>query len=347
MSKWLNTSLNKHVGHILINRPEVLNAMNHQMNLELLYFLEAQEKNDACHAYLIEGVGEKAFCAGGDIRALYDYLNSPHQEVNDLLTHFFVQEYRLNQIIHDLTKPYIAILDGYVMGGGAGISINGSHPIATDKTLFSMPENKIGHFPDVGATYFFQRCPKGLGLYLALTGETLNGHEMVYANLAKAFVSSQDLDAFKQDIFDGKLIDQLLDQYDAYDETQIDWDKMAWIAKHFESPDSFETLMSRLEKDDTPYALQFWERFSKLSLLSVYLTFNKFYKNENKTLKKALEDDLFYAINITRVGDFKEGVRALIVDKDGAPDFLYKKISELEKNFIDINFKLVYDECTV
>ncbi len=211
MSKWLNTSLHNNIGQILINRPEALNAMAHQMNLELLYFLEREEQNDECHAYIIEGAGDKAFCAGGDIRALYNYLKSPHKEVNDLVQHFFAHEYRLNYDISQLKKPYISILDGYVMGGGVGVSIHGSHPIATDSTIFAMPENKIGLIPDVGAMNFFQKCPKGLGLYLALTGDRLNGHELVYAKLAKAFIPKADIPSFKSDIFSGKAVDAAID----------------------------------------------------------------------------------------------------------------------------------------
>lgn len=347
MSKWLNTQLNNNIAQILINRPEALNAMNHAMNLELLYFLEAQEHNDDCHAYLIEGAGEKAFCAGGDIRALHKYLKSRYPEMRDIAQHFFVHEYRLNLLISQLKKPYIAILDGYTMGGGAGISINGSHPIATDTTRFAMPENKIGLFPDVGATHFLQRCPNGLGLYLAISGESLSGHEMVYANLAKAFVRQADLENFKADIINGKNIDDLIKTYQAYDASQIDDAKMIWIKTHFESPESLEALISGIEADASPYAKDFLQAFHKVSLLSASLTFDKFYAQENKILKKTLEHDLFYAINIIKEGDFIEGVRALLVDKSNDPKFLFKKISDLPKNFIDIHFKTRYSESTL
>src|ERR1051325_1699465 len=154
-------------GLITLNRPKALNALTRDMCLRMKAQLENWAKDSSIKTVAIRGAGERAFCAGGDIRALYDSGKNNTSYALD----FYRDEYRLNAAIKHFPKPYVALLHGIVMGGGVGVSVHGSHRVADETVVFAMPETGIGLFPDVGATYFLPRLPSGVGLWLALTGK--------------------------------------------------------------------------------------------------------------------------------------------------------------------------------
>jgi enoyl-CoA hydratase len=182
------------VGLVTFNRPKALNALTLAMFPAIGRALDQWEGDPAVSAIVVRGAGGRAFCAGGDIRALWDTgpgLGPP----DDPKRIFFRDEYRLILRVHRLKKPYIALLNGITMGGGAGMSMNGAVRVATDATLFAMPETAIGLFPDVGATHFLSRTPGKVGLYLALTGVRIKAADMLYAGLATHYVEGDRLDA--------------------------------------------------------------------------------------------------------------------------------------------------------
>src|ERR1700733_14044983 len=152
------------IGIITLNRPTVLNSLNHVMINAMFQQLTAWEKDLTIKVVVILGAGDRAFCAGGDLRFTYEL----YQQKSDQIALFFKNEYRLNSLIYHYKKPYIAFLDGITMGGGVGVSIHGSHRIATERLLFAMPETGIGLFPDVGGTYFLPRLYGKMGYYLGL-----------------------------------------------------------------------------------------------------------------------------------------------------------------------------------
>src|SRR6516225_9372435 len=172
---------------LVINRPKALNALTLDNYRRFAPVLRAWAVDPSVHAVVVRGAGERAFCAGGDVRAVYEAGRGISGDP-DLPAIFFREEYELIRCIHRFTKPYIAVIDGITMGGGAGISVNGGYRIATERTLFAMPETAIGLFPDVGATRFLNRCSGHLGRYLGLTGARLGAADALYCGFATHFV---------------------------------------------------------------------------------------------------------------------------------------------------------------
>jgi enoyl-CoA hydratase len=172
------------VGRIRLNRPAVLNALDLNMVRLIRAALDDFRADPAIHAVMIDAAGERAFCAGGDIRAIRAHgMAGETAETQE----FFTAEYALNQAIADYPKPYVALIDGTCLGGGIGVSVHGSHRIATENAMFAMPETGIGLFPDIGASFFLPRLPGKLGLYLGLTGTRMKGADAVHAGLATHF----------------------------------------------------------------------------------------------------------------------------------------------------------------
>ncbi|MBX9635737.1 MAG: enoyl-CoA hydratase/isomerase family protein, partial [Magnetospirillum sp.] len=183
------------LGVVRLNRPHALNALAPSQFLTIHRQLAAWAADDQIGAVLLEGAGDRAFCAGGDIRAVWDARGRGDDALNRQL---FRDEYCLDRFIHHYPKPIVSLLDGIVMGGGAGISINGGFRVATERSIFAMPETAIGFFPDVGASYFLSRCPGAIGLYLGLTGARLRAADMIWTGLATHFVPADCLDTLKQ-----------------------------------------------------------------------------------------------------------------------------------------------------
>lgn len=178
------------VGLARLNRPQALNALSFYMYRDLTEILRRWEADPAAHLVVIEGAGERSFCAGGDIRALWDAKVDGDTE---FMREIFRMEYRLNRRIHRFPKPYVALMDGLVMGGGCGISVHGRHRVVTERTRLAMPETGIGFFPDIGATWFLPRCPGRLGTFLGLTGALIGPADVLAAGLADTFVPSEKL----------------------------------------------------------------------------------------------------------------------------------------------------------
>src|ERR1700757_1080207 len=182
------------IATLMINRPKALNALTLDNYRRFAPALRAWAKDPSIHAVIVRGAGERAFCAGGDVRAVYEAGRGISGDPN-LPSVFFREEYELIRRIHRFPKPYIAIIDGITMGGGAGISVNGAYRVATEHTLFAMPETGIGLFPDVGATRFLNRCPGHVGRYLGLTGARLNVADALYCGFTTHFVAQDRVEA--------------------------------------------------------------------------------------------------------------------------------------------------------
>src|SRR5271165_4623529 len=184
---------------LIINRPQALNALTLDNYRRFDPALREWAADPSVHAVVVRGAGDRAFCAGGDVRAVYEAGRGISGDP-DLPAVFFREEYELIRRIHRFPKPYVAIIDGITMGGGAGISVNGAYRIATERTLFAMPETAIGLFPDVGATRFLNRCPGQVGRYLGLTGARLGPADALYCGFATRFVPHDRV---------GELVDEL------------------------------------------------------------------------------------------------------------------------------------------
>src|SRR5262245_31833932 len=181
-------------GIIRLNRPKAINAMTLEMSMGIDEALDRFEADDAVSVVLLEGAGERGLCAGGDIRGLYE----SSREGGDLGKRFWRQEYVMNARIATYPKPYVAFMDGLVMGGGVGLSAHGRHRVVTERTKLAMPEVGLGFFPDVGGTWLLSRSPGELGTYFGLTGQTMNGPDAIHARFADAVVPSLKLPELRE-----------------------------------------------------------------------------------------------------------------------------------------------------
>src|SRR4051812_146539 len=179
---------------VTLNRPQALNAFTLDMYRRFDPMLRAWADDPSIRAVLIRGAGERAFCAGGDVRAIYEAGRGLSGD-RALTSTFFREEYELIRRIHRYLKPYVAIIDGITMGGGAGVSVNGAYRVATERTMLAMPETGIGLFPDVGATRFLNLCPGQIGRYLGLTGARVGAADSLYCGFATHFVPREQLPA--------------------------------------------------------------------------------------------------------------------------------------------------------
>src|SRR5712675_2834843 len=182
------------IATVTLNRPQALNAFTLDMYRRFDPILRAWAEDSGVKAVLIRGAGERAFCAGGDVRAIYEAGRGLSGD-RSLTFVFFREEYELIRHIHRYPKPYVALIDGITMGGGAGVSVNGASRVATERTMLAMPETGIGLFPDVGATRFLNRCPGHVGRYLGLTGARVNVAEALYCGFATHYVPRERMPA--------------------------------------------------------------------------------------------------------------------------------------------------------
>uniref|UniRef100_A0A9J8BNX3 3-hydroxyisobutyryl-CoA hydrolase n=1 Tax=Cyprinus carpio carpio TaxID=630221 RepID=A0A9J8BNX3_CYPCA len=298
-------------GVITLNRPKALNALNLTMIRHIYPQLKKWDKDSETDLVIIKGAGDKAFCAGGDIRAITEAGKAGDSLTQDL----FREEYILNNTIGTYQKPYVALIDGITMGGGVGLSIHGRFRVATEKTLFAMPETGIGLFPDVGGGYFLPRLQGKLGLFLALTGFRLKGRDVQRVGLATHFVQSDKscLDAEKPFV--------LQEQTEAID--------------RLFSAGSVEEIMENLKKDGSAFALKQTETLAKMSPTSLKLTFRQIQEGERMSLQEVLVMEYRLSQACMRGNDFYEGVRAVLIDKDQSPKWKPSTLSGVSEQAIE------------
>lgn len=328
------------LGLITLNRPSALNALTLSMILAMQRQLSQWKHDDSIRAVVVLAAPGNAFCAGGDIRSLYfsGRLNDSEQ------MQFFWHEYRLNHFIHHFGKPYISLIDGMVMGGGVGISLHGSHPIACDHFVFAMPETGIGFFPDIGASYLLTRCSGHLGTYLGLTGNRLGPHDALKAGLVKKIVPSAQIPAvlevlknadLSEDVFMG--VDKCLHEYavtpSATEPSQI---KPAIAACFVYS--TVEMIKDALQNQEGVWPVSVENALSQKSPLSLKVTLAQLQKAKGLTLAECLQMDYEIVSHFMHGSDFYEGVRALLIDKDKHPKWHPERLDMVTQDMVDEYF---------
>lgn len=317
------------MGHIILNRPQVLNAINDVMITDLYDLLSQWAADPAIDGVIIKGAGERAFCAGIDLRYLYRL----KQESNiEKINSIFKAEYNLNYNISKFPKTYIAMMHGYTMGGGLGLSVYGSHRIACHGTTFAMPEVTIGFFPDIGASYFLNQCPGYLGLYLALTGTHITGEDGLYAGLATHYLKFEDYEDFIS-VVSLKNLDALLLKFQQQPKPSSFAELQPQIDRLF-GQENFEDVIRALEQDKSEFSKNCLETMGKKSPTSLKITFELMKRARGKSLRVALELDYLLVQKFIRGHDFFEGIRALIVDKDGQPNWQPEGLDEIDGLFV-------------
>ncbi|XP_031970291.1 3-hydroxyisobutyryl-CoA hydrolase, mitochondrial isoform X2 [Corvus moneduloides] len=331
-------------GIITLNRPKALNALNLSMIQQIYPQIKTWEQDPETFLIIIKGTGGKAFCAGGDIRAITEA-----GKVGDELSQdFFRGEYRLNNAIGTCKKPYVALIDGITMGGGVGVSVHGHFRVATEKTLFAMPETAIGLFPDVGGGYFLPRLSGKIGYYLALTGCRLKGRDVLKAGIATHFVESEKLPALEKDLIALKSpskekIADLLNSY--HMKCTVDQEKEFVLDEHMEkinsifSANSMEEIVKKLRQDGSPFAMKQLETINKMSPTSLKLTLRQLREGASMSLQEVLRMEYRLSQACMKGHDFYEGVRAVLIDKDQSPKWKPAALEEVSDEFVDNCFK--------
>lgn len=341
-------------GHLIVimtlNTPKSLNALSVEMCQLLSQQLEQWECDDQVVALLLKGAGDKAFCAGGDIRRLYDSMSSDAPLPNPYATEFFGHEYRLYRQMHFYSKPLILWGDGIIMGGGMGLMAGCSHRLVTERTRFAMPEVTIGLFPDASGSWFLQRMPAKTGLFLGLTGAMCNGNDALLANLAEYPVASSDYDAVIQSLkqSDWQVAASRTDKCDnnsahsivsrvlaaqpiaelPASKLAIHWQSIQQLMNSGGLGDIDALLQSdaALAKIDTEFANDSWtqravDTYRHGCPVTAALTYALYYKVTDLSLEQVLYLEANVAVHCAANPDFKEGVRALLIDKDRNPQW--------------------------
>ncbi|MBB6133969.1 enoyl-CoA hydratase/carnithine racemase [Massilia aurea] len=326
MSEHVLTRIANRTGIITLDRPKALNSLSLDMVRALTAILLDWQLDAAVDAVVITSSSEKALCAGGDIRFFHDVGNASPQGGSALLEDFFTEEYALNHLIHFYPKPYIALMDGVVMGGGMGIAQGGPDcglRIVTERTKMAMPEVNIGLFPDVGGSHFLSHAPGQLGMFLGLTGLTIGAADALYVGLADVFVPSADLAAL-QALIEATpgadlpaAIRAFAIQHAGESELQAN---RARIDAHF-GADSVAAIMASLEGDDTPFAQKALNAMRQRSPLMMCVTRELLLRGASLDVADCLRLERLLVRRNFEHGEVLEGVRALVIDKDNAPQW--------------------------
>ncbi|MHA6288497.1 enoyl-CoA hydratase/isomerase family protein [Maricaulis sp. CAU 1757] len=327
------------VGRITLNRPKALNALTHGMCLAMIEALEAWEGDDDVRAVVVDGAGEKGFCAGGDILKLYQ----SGKAGNDEAWLFWRDEYRLNTLIHHYAKPYVALIDGITMGGGVGVSVHGSHRVAGDRTMFAMPETGIGFHPDVGGAYFLPRLAGEIGTWMGLTGARLKAADCVAAGLATHYCPSGQYDALVKaletaDLSGEDALEVILEEHsgDPGDSTLAV--TRGLIDAAFEG-DVLEDMMQRIADADDAWSTKQLDILHTKSPTSLKLTLAALRKGADLSFEDVMRQDLRLSAWCLKGEDFYEGVRSVIIDKDMKPVWSAKDLSQVDEAEIAAAFE--------
>ena len=321
------------LGLITMNRPKALNALTHEMSLALDRQLKAWDDDDKVETVAIVGAGDRAFCAGGDIRALYQ--SGPKGK---LTQEFYWNEYRMNRRIFRYEKPYVALMDGITMGGGVGVSAPGRYRVATEKTLLAMPETGIGLFPDVGASYYLSHMPGQLGVYLGLTGNRIQAADILYTGFATEFAPSAVMGEIVSALENEDADDVLTRLGAPLDQVPPLKEYRAVIDRCF-APDTVEGIFAALEKEGGAWADQVRATLLQKAPMSLKVTLRELREAAELDFEDCMimEYRLVQAFMADR--DFFEGVRAVIIDKDNKPNWQPPTLADVTSTMVDAYFR--------
>ncbi|MCS3448804.1 MULTISPECIES: enoyl-CoA hydratase/isomerase family protein [Bradyrhizobium] len=323
-------------GIIRLNRPKAINAVTLEMFHDIDRALDVFEADGDVAVVVLEGAGDRGLCAGGDIRALWE----SSKVKGDLGKILWRDEYILNARIKKFPKPYVAFMDGIVMGGGVGLSAHGRHRVVTERTKLAMPEVGLGFFPDVGGTYLLSRSPGEIGTYFGLTGTTMNGPDAIYANFADAVVPSAKLPALREALTkvapgtNSAEIDRLIGGF-ATGETagpvaamqaRID----GWFARG-----RMEDVVAALTADGSDMAQDTLKTLGEKSPRGMVVTLKLLrLARATATLEECLVREYRAALEVFASDDFREGVRAAVIDKDRNPTWSPARIEQVTPEMV-------------
>lgn len=328
---------------LVLNRPDALNALDHGMIVYIRDALNDYSVRDDIGTVCFKGAGDRSFCAGGDIKALY-YLGQENRDKADL---YFYEEYCLNRLIKNFKKPVLSYMDGIVMGGGYGVGGPSRYRIVTERTVFAMPEVNIGLFPDVGSMYSLTRCPGKVGLYLALTGYQINAADMLYCGLADYYIPSerwgdcqrrlQALSARQEGVRHEDVL-RILTECHVPPEEESTLEKHVEIIDHCFAAGTVIEILERLEKTKERWAVETAAHIRSRCPKSVAVTFEHFRRSLNKSFGEVTATDFTLVQSVLRDTEIYEGIRALLIDKDKTPRWKPDKLEDINDELISSYF---------
>lgn len=323
-------------GIIRLNRPKAINAMTLEMSLGIDAALDRFEADPAVAVIVLEGAGERGLCAGGDIRGLWESSKAG----GDLGKVFWRQEYIMNARIAKFPKPYVAFMDGLVMGGGVGLSAHGRHRIVTEKTKLAMPEVGLGFFPDVGGTWLLSHSPGELGAYFGLTGQTMNGPDAIHARFADAVVPSSKWPALREALTKVRPgtssadVKALIDGF-ATGETAGPVAAMQAKIDSWFAHDRMQDIIVALQADGSELALATLKTLNEKSPRGMVVTLKLLRLARTATsLEECLVPEYRAALQVFASDDFREGVRAAVIDKDRNPKWSPPRIEDVTPDMV-------------
>ena len=323
-----------HLGQIVLNRPKAMNALTHGMVMTIASALEQWADDDGVSTILLSGAGERGLCAGGDIVAIYhDALIGGTDTAQ-----FWADEYRLNALIARYPKPYVALMDGVVLGGGVGLSAHGSVRVVTERTKLGMPETGIGFVPDVGGTYLLARAPGELGTHLALTAGTMTGADAIVLGLADHFVESSKLPG----LIDALAGTEAREAIQAFEHNSTPLSPLAaqrpWIDDCYAS-ETVEEIVHALQLNGKPAARRASESILTKSPTALKVTLESLRRARRMgSLEEVLDQEYRVSLRFLEGSEFPEGVRAQVIDKDRSPRWAPASLAEVDPLAVAVHF---------
>ncbi len=336
------------VGVITLNRPDRLNALTYSMVQKINKNLNSWEINDNINCIIIEGAGDRSFCAGGDVVKLRKEVLADGGPPTNLSKSFFYDEYTLNYKISNYKKPFISLINGFTMGGGVGVSMHGSHVVASEKTMFAMPETAIGLFPDVGGGWLLGQLDKGIGAWLSLVGARIKAYDLLKLKLITHYVPSEKVEILKNSIISSspnsnQNVNNIIDQFSSNPETEnsVLMDNEELIKKVF-SYDTIEQIFDECEKllvNENEFLKVQYEELKHKSPTSLKISLKQIRNASHMSLKDELIMEYRMVQRCVEIGDFFEGVRAMLVDKDRKPNWKPNNIQDVDETRVNLFFE--------
>ena len=341
------------VGVATLDNPQSLNALTLNMLVQLKAQLEKWQDDKQIVCVVLLGSGEKAFCAGGDVRTMHQVMcEEPKAIIEEFCTRYFSVEYQTDYLIHTYKKPVIAWGDGIVMGGGMGLFMASSHKVVTPKSRLAMPEISIGLYPDVGGTWFLNRLEPGIGLFLGLTGAVVNASDALDIHLADHFLLAEHKDPLLESLQNyvwqcganqHAVVTDILESLSRQFIDNMPVSQLKPFREQIISASSASDLgiiqdNIMIIEGDSHWLAAAKKTFAEGSPITAHICHRQVTQCHSLSLPDCFRQELTLSVRSAVLGEFKEGVRARLIDKDGQPDWMYKSIDDVERSVIDTLF---------
>lgn len=354
------TASGKKIAIATLNKPKALNALGLDMIQLLMPQLLAWQQDEDIAAVVLDSEGDKAFCAGGDVVAMHNAMLEQPKTVPQGLVNFFTWEYKLDYLIHTFGKPFVVWGNGIVMGGGLGLMCGASHRIVTESSRIAMPEITIGLYPDVGGSWFLNKMPGGCGMFMGLTGASINAMDAMYLNMADHFIPHQHKLAFLQQMQEinwgqteslnheklTALCSQLQTQYQEQipvGNVKIHQALIDEVTAKNSVAEVVEAILT-LDVGEDKWLSRAQKTLAAGSPITMHLVEQQLARGQYLSLADCFRMELNMSCRCGEFGEFQEGVRALLIDKDNQPKWLFDSVQGVPEAFVQQFFEPIWSE---